>query len=596
MANLTVCTSNRCNNSCLMCPLDRAFFSNEEIGAAGILQQIDALPKGADSIGLSGGEPTLNMGLLDIIKHARKSFPDTEISLLTNGRLFSYKDYLNKFLLFSDKNIKFCIPIHGHADWLHDSITQIKDSFSQAILGISNLLASNFTVELRVVINRINYPYLEDIAKFIASSPVLSKVAYVVFIAMEIEGQALKNKKSITARYSDLVPELEKAVDLLLRNNIKVRLYHFPLCVLEPKFWNCSWKSVDPQEVCLIKECAGCLQKRSCVGILRSYLKHFGGREFKHLGRSFSIKYSKNRSKSIESVSPGNIKNSIGYYSSDRYKEFSSSLSDIIAVKHGIKPLARLSCDQPGIYERMKPVFKDDGIFTDYTAINNDTINVYISKDKALARHIKANDPETKEGKPAKKEIINFAKALGYPDCCIKKYLDSSQRDAIRGFLKHQVPQFYLNNLLHSTSNYWLSFHMPCDYKCKNSLEYNKRIFQAIEKDAPGFSAELKKFTKLPILAWFNNPEPRLFYDDRAMLILNGTCKDNTVFYSKVFYLKTDYPHSRCRIDPELLYLFSIGNRAEITGKMINIFKQDKFIGSRKKKNIFDGCLFNFSG
>lgn len=626
----TICVSTKCNNNCLICCLGKSFLFNRVIKFKDIISRIASDRRKIDSIYLSGGEPTLNEDLFQAIRYIREKYHNIEIALLSNARLFSYESYFKKFLNLNEKkNIKVCISIHGHTARLHDTITRVRGSFLQTLCGIRNLLSYNIPVELRIVVNKINYIYLTDIARFIAHSYILKEVMYIVFIAMDIEGNALKNKDKIVVKYSEFIPSLENALGILQRHGLKIRLYHFPLCIINSKYWPYAWKSLESSKVLFLKECRSCNYKKYCVGILKSYIKNVGKDEFGKIFPWLIIKSSHNNSNPISDAHNHKIANSVDSFFSGKYGVFSSSLPDIIAVRHGIKPLARLSCDSLDIYYEYKHILEEDGIYTapsKYKIISLREFNpylflrkplksnlnaekislstsddkrkgkiyIYFSKDKDLTKRFKSEDPETKLEKPNVKEIEEFAKALGYPSCCIRRHIDLSQKDLVKIYLGDDQKVYYLNNLLHSASNYYLSFHAPCSYDCLRSIEYNKKILEAIGKEFPGFKEKLESILKLPILAWFNSHSVNRFYDDRIMILFEGICNGKFITYNKLFYLKTYY-----HVSPNNLSLFDLdilrkGNKMEIQKNRLNIYYDKRFINSIKRKSIFEGSLFNF--
>ena len=269
----------KCNNNCISCILTTTKNFDIEVPMSQIKAIIDNI-KEDDYFGISGGEPTIRKEFFDILKYTRKKHPNLYIFIVSNGRMFSYKSFTKKLVDLNIGNFMIGIALYGHNKMIHEKITRAKNSFNQTVQGIKNLLSFNLPVEVRTVINKINYKFLPDIAKFIINN--FSGVQRVVFINMKYTGNALKNKDKVFIRETDVVPYAEKAVDILLEKNINVKLYHFPLCIIKKKYWDLA-KGVtkDKGELCFVKQCKDCKMKKECPMIWKTYVDIAGESEFR---------------------------------------------------------------------------------------------------------------------------------------------------------------------------------------------------------------------------------------------------------------------------------------------------------------------------
>ncbi len=306
-------------------------------------------------------------------------------------------------------------------------------------------------------------------------------------------------------------------------------------------------------------------------------------------------------------------------YFSQRYDPFCGSLPDIVAVIAGIKPLAELSLS-PGKEESYQNFIKFIGKFGvhsvkyQFKTEHKNNIHckkkgkgvltrVYLSKSKKILDAYRLGDPEISLGdvsRPPKGKIAalqRFAIDLGYPNCCVKSYLENGQLNKISSYSR--LPQgnrapFYYNNFLHSISNYYLSFHSPCSFNCQKTKVYNKKIFNAIKKIEPEFSERLRKILTMPIIIWYNKSNFPL--DDRIIVLFDGYIAKNTISYSKCHILKTDYPNNEMfseSIPKDLIYLRA-GNKLVNTKLRVYVYKEKKLMHVIKKQSSFHGLLFNF--
>jgi hypothetical protein len=266
-------------------------------------------------------------------------------------------------------------------------------------------------------------------------------------------------------------------------------------------------------------------------------------------------------------------------YLDEKYSPFNNSLPDVIAVFDGIKPMARLSCRQSEDISKFADLAGKRKVYM--AEIRRGEIShFYISKSKKLVDYYKSHDPEMKSD-PTKLEITDFAGSLGYPKCCIESYLDKSQREIIESYRQDKgiIPPFYFNNLLHSISNYYLSFHMSCSLDCKETKKYNRNIFMAIQKTEPELALRLRKILKLPMIIWHNIGN-RYYFDDRIVVLLDGFLNYNVVEYSNCHILKTSYPNNKKlsgKIERDISY-FKLGNKIRQSGKKISIYSNKKLV------------------
>lgn len=188
----TLFVTGQCNNRCLMCcqpptPKDDIDFLFEQN-----LELIKSAPKNLPILGISGGEPTLaGERFFELLSAIRQYLPDTTIHILTNGRTFANGNYAEKLKEIGGNNLLLGIPVHSDSSLIHDKISGIKNSFNETVTGLYNLAAFGIAIELRIVINKLNYSRLLYLSDFIFKN--LSFIACVSFMAMEYIGFAVKN-------------------------------------------------------------------------------------------------------------------------------------------------------------------------------------------------------------------------------------------------------------------------------------------------------------------------------------------------------------------------------------------------------------------
>ncbi len=263
--------TNRCNNKCIMCP--QPIYINEDRmpDISKIEKIIGMINKQTKFLTITGGEPTLlKEDLIKILKICKNYLPDAKISILTNGRMFSYISFVDAINSVGLKFLEIGIPIHSYNEIIHDSITLVPNSFSQTIKGIKNLVASNNNVEIRVVLQKKNYLDLSKIADFIIRE--IPDIARVSFVGMETLGWCLKNINDTWVPYKEIKDHLEKAVLRLLTHKINVNIYNIPLCKVNETLWPLCAKSISGYKVRYFPECNLCKEKENCGGVFVSSL------------------------------------------------------------------------------------------------------------------------------------------------------------------------------------------------------------------------------------------------------------------------------------------------------------------------------------
>lgn len=272
----TLFTTARCNNNCIMCcqpplnndDIDELFESNIAI--------IDRAPKEIPVVGISGGEPTL-LGdkLIELIRHIREKLPDSDIHILSNGRNFKDIEYSRRVVEAGEGKLFVGIPIHSDYYKDHDIIAGAKEAFNETIAGIFNLSAFGAAIELRIVINKLNYMRLPQMADFIQKN--LPFVAWTAFMAMEHIGHAVSNERNIWIEPVEYAEKLAEAVTTLAQWHKDVAVYNVPLCLIPESIHPYAQKSISDWKNKYLPICDACLLKEKCCGLFATSKKPFKG-------------------------------------------------------------------------------------------------------------------------------------------------------------------------------------------------------------------------------------------------------------------------------------------------------------------------------
>ncbi len=248
--------------------------------------------KNKETIYLTGGEPTTHPDFLKLIRWIRKNFPDNEIACLSNARMFCYEEFAKEVL--KTEGLKLEIAFHGHTSALYAKITGVPNGFEQTVQGIKNVLRyrrADHCLELRIVLLRQNYEKIDALLNFAHAN--FKGLDSIILIFPEFEGQARDNFKRVSLTYSEIKRDIEKNIRKWSKKIDDLRLYHFPLCALDPEFWPSTWRTLPERELAFPSSCENCLYKRFCMGVHKDYLKIVGEKEFHPLTEKISLRTSR---------------------------------------------------------------------------------------------------------------------------------------------------------------------------------------------------------------------------------------------------------------------------------------------------------------
>ena len=265
-----IVVTNQCNSNCIMCPdSDAVRNTKENPDIKKLLEQIRCIPDDTKHITITGGEPgLLKENLLKLLEECKRYLPNTEFLILTNGRVFSNTDFTNKLEESIPNTTRIAIPIYADNEDMHDEITRVKGSFRQAVVGIKKLIEKNIDVEIRVVVLKKNYKYLEKIANFIVKE--LPEVKMVNIMALEMTGNAYKNREQVWINFGEVKEYLYKACITIIKSGIITNLYNFPLCNLDERLYSVAHRSITDYKIRYKEKCEECRAKENCGGFFNS--------------------------------------------------------------------------------------------------------------------------------------------------------------------------------------------------------------------------------------------------------------------------------------------------------------------------------------
>lgn len=296
MKKVAIITGYTCNNNCVFC-YDKEKRGIKDLNTTEIKNTLSQSRNlGCQYLDFLGGEFTIRKDASELIAFAKR-LGFQVISVTTNGRIFTYKRHLQRFVDAGINSIVF--SIHGHTPELHDAQTKVDGSFRQLMKGIENAKKLGFEVRTNTTINSFNYKNLPEIAEFLIKTGTTNAE----FPYFDPTGKTPEDIKTIMPQVSKASPYIQKAMDIGNKNKIKHwHVRYFPLCYLKgyehnlseaqslfeqemhfgPGFSNTQ---VDNSRKAINKvkseSCKKCIYDNYCEGLWKDYAKVFGTHEIK---------------------------------------------------------------------------------------------------------------------------------------------------------------------------------------------------------------------------------------------------------------------------------------------------------------------------
>jgi His-Xaa-Ser system radical SAM maturase HxsC len=266
-----ILVTDQCNSFCLMCSQPpRQVDDFDRIGEH--LRLIDLIDLETREIGITGGEPTLfKDDFLRLVEHCKSRLPNTALHVLTNGRLFYYREFARRLGMIGHPDMMLGVPLYSDVDSEHDHVVQARGAFEETVLGLHNLSRYGVPVEIRVVVHRQTYRRLPKLAEFISRN--FPFAAHVALMGMEMYGFVNKNLGELWIDPHDYQPELYEATEALFTSGLNVSIYNHQLCVLDRRLWPFARKSISDWKNIYLGECVACALREECGGLFQSAAK-----------------------------------------------------------------------------------------------------------------------------------------------------------------------------------------------------------------------------------------------------------------------------------------------------------------------------------
>jgi cyclic pyranopterin phosphate synthase len=182
ITDLRVSVTDRCNYRCVYCRTGNEGAQYDELPIADYLRIIRLFVSlGIEKVRLTGGEPLLRAGLLDLIQELAHDYPALDIALTTNGHLLSGLAQPLKDAGLS----RITVSMDAVDSETFTSITRVPRSFDRVLAGIRAATAAGLgPVKVNCVLLRgFNDSQIEEFAKFSRDEKVI--VRFIEWMPLE---------------------------------------------------------------------------------------------------------------------------------------------------------------------------------------------------------------------------------------------------------------------------------------------------------------------------------------------------------------------------------------------------------------------------
>ena len=289
-----------CNNRCVFCVSgqETALGRARPLSTAPILAEITrAHEDGHRKITLLGGEPTLQPGFLDVVKHA-VALGFEEIVIFTNGVKTARESFIDEILATGGK-FTWRISLQGATREAHERTTKKEGSFDRLTRTMETLARKGQRITVNMCVVSSNWASVIHFPELLLPVGV-TELHLDMVRPLDAGARSEDELRAMIPRYSDMVPALEAMVRGF-PEGFDVNIGNLPYCiapglarVIHHDGERTLTIAVDgsdrlskPWDKYLVKRrdkvkpeaCGGCVFEGRCNGIFEAYPRFHGTSE-----------------------------------------------------------------------------------------------------------------------------------------------------------------------------------------------------------------------------------------------------------------------------------------------------------------------------
>lgn len=280
------------------------------------------------------------------------------------------------------------------------------------------------------------------------------------------------------------------------------------------------------------------------------------------------------------------------------------SIQEFLAVKNDIKLVMRRGVEKGNIDIIKRKVEKEKMCLLLKTVDTSRLVNKnQISHQKSIVAYISKSMELAKQAYKAEKkgDQITFGRLLNYPECCVDFYqykIPQPTGDEF-SFVLHTFsntngkPSFYTNNIFNFQTRaptkhklnilnsfkdvlgerirHFLISHIPCSFRCKESIRIGREIFKLLKKENKRFARDIVSDLRKIFLV----------LDDFNWVSFDGKLNRNSISFRKAYPFLALHPEEK----------FIRGNKVIVNSDKIKILKDGNLLHEIRKPNKNFGVL-----
>lgn len=238
MANLGYIQVTRlCNQKCRFC-------SNPEREATLTLPQAmamidDFIARGYDGIILTGGEPTLNPALADIIAYGKKR--GIHVRIITNGQRLADMDFLRELVSKGLEHVH--VSVQSHRPDIQAFLSGNQESLANILKTLDNLGQIGIAVNINTTINHYNANHLDETVKFLVER--FPFITHFVWNNLDPTMNRATQNPDVIPKLWEFEVSLYRAMAFLERSGRTFRAERIPLCYMA----DFAWASTETRKI-----------------------------------------------------------------------------------------------------------------------------------------------------------------------------------------------------------------------------------------------------------------------------------------------------------------------------------------------------------
>ena len=257
----TLLVTECCDQLCVMCsqPPKKTHHDRFEHFRAACL-----LAREGETIGLSGGEPTLfKERLLSFLEDMLAARPDLSFHILSNGQHFEESD-VDRLAAAAYRKVVWGIPLYSADPAEHDRIVAKPGAFERLERSLAHLILAAARVELRTVLLQANWQALPALAVHIGTF--LRFIEQWSIMQVEHVGFARNRWAELYVDHSANFGPLGEALDLAVLTGVRPALFNFPRCTVPEAYRRFALASISDWKQKFAPACGDCAERSICSG------------------------------------------------------------------------------------------------------------------------------------------------------------------------------------------------------------------------------------------------------------------------------------------------------------------------------------------